>query len=310
MSNIPPKTSSRLERLNSLLNTVDASLASGNQDTLVDNIIDNGGRIRLDVVSQKDSGNNSSSQKNGQAEDKGICERKPVIFKKCHVPPPTIDASEEDFEMTPQDAKRLQHDLTEAANRDANRAFVFKSYVHGKNKQLKMNAYSHCVVRFELNSDYVLQLCFLSNEKSKVVYDEFHSLLKNPQSKFDLSLVITSVIERSTIKDLIDVDIAPASTLRFKNKNFTFNSDDIMSHFKSDLVSLVSDEEATNICNNWLKCNSIFTPFAPTINPRPSAGMSVGSKEQVSSNNSRGNTQSSNNQSVTGRFLKFLGKKK
>ncbi|CEF64303.1 Hypothetical protein SRAE_1000255800 [Strongyloides ratti] len=310
MSNISNSGSSRLDKLNSLLNSVDASLASGQNDLLVENIMDSTGKIRLDTDLEKKTNDDSSrlqKLRDEELNNKGTCERRPVIFKKKHIPPVDIDASEVDFEMTSQDAKRFQMELTEAANKDANRAFVFKSYVSGKNKTLKLNAYAHTVVRFELNSDYVLQLCFLSKEKSNVVYDEFKSLLKDPQSKFDLSLVITSVIERSATKDLIDVDIAPASTLRLKHKNFTFTNN-IMTHFKEDLVSLVSDEEATNICNDWLKGNTIFTPFAPTINPRPSGPINIGNREQASSGSSRPSTQS-NNKSVTGRFLKFLGKK-
>uniref|UniRef100_A0A0K0EQT7 DHHA2 domain-containing protein n=1 Tax=Strongyloides stercoralis TaxID=6248 RepID=A0A0K0EQT7_STRER len=311
MSNNSLPASSRLDRLNSLLNTVDASLASGQQDMLVENIMDTTGKIRIDVDLQKKSDNDDSSilqkKKMEEMNDKKPLDRKPVIFKKRPNAPMNAEACESDFVMTSQDAKRFQMELTEAANKDANRALVPKSYVSGKNKAMKMDAYAHSIMRFELNSDYVLQLCFLSKEKSSVVYDEFKSLLKNPQLKFDLSLLITSVIERSTTKDLIDVDIAPASTLRLKNKNFTFTND-IMSHFKNDLVSLVSDEEATNICNNWLKENTVFTPFAPTINSRPSGGASLGSREQVSSGSSRPNTKS-NNKSVTSRFLKFLGKK-
>uniref|UniRef100_A0A0N4Z0L6 TUG-UBL1 domain-containing protein n=1 Tax=Parastrongyloides trichosuri TaxID=131310 RepID=A0A0N4Z0L6_PARTI len=297
--------SARLDRLNSLLNTVETSLASNNMDMLVEDIMTENGRIRSDMVPSirkyEDPNilpTNIINQVKEQLKVDETCDRKAVIFKKTSHVPMDIDVSEQDFEMTTQEAKRLQKELSDAVNKESNRAMVPKSYVANKNKALKMSSYKHTVIRFELTSEYVLQMCFLSKEKSKEIYESFTSLLKNNSVKYDLSQIVNTIIERSSTKDLIDVDVSPTSTLRFRNKNFSFTSD-IMSHFNSELVSLVSDETATEICNDWLKENTIFTPFNPTVNPESVTALNVSRKEQTSLDNNSG----------TGRLLKFFGKK-
>uniref|UniRef100_A0A0N4Z4K8 Transcription initiation factor TFIID subunit 12 n=1 Tax=Parastrongyloides trichosuri TaxID=131310 RepID=A0A0N4Z4K8_PARTI len=193
------------------------------------------------------------------------CDRQAVIFKKKPINQANNEIKNEELKANIREVRKRQKELTEAVMKEENRGFVPKSVVEKRNKQLKMESYRHTVIRFELNAEYILQLCFLSSEKAICIYKELASLLKLPSPEFDLSLQMNSIIEKSSTKDLIDVDVAPTSVLRLKNKNFII-AKNILSYFDKDLVSLVSNEEANKICNDWLKSNTIYTPFDPSGN--------------------------------------------
>ncbi|ULT89667.1 hypothetical protein L3Y34_008229 [Caenorhabditis briggsae] len=250
----------RLEELNRLLERTNNSLESSSHESRMDamvNALADGGRITLAEVRTR--ADIAMEQEQEVAEVFGdSCDRQAVIFKKgSKVQAEEPMETEEFFEVGLDDVRNMQKDLRKAVRDQTQASFVSKDYLVKKNRQLKIDAYKHTVVRVNVG-EHILQACFNTNEQSYKL-DVF---LKSVFKISDWKLMFTNMkVVTSEVKNFVDLELAPKSTLIATFGGQTVNAADVVQN-----VSEVRQEEADRIASQWLSINKTFIPFNSTVN--------------------------------------------
>ncbi|CAI2354410.1 unnamed protein product [Caenorhabditis sp. 36 PRJEB53466] len=237
-----PGNTMRIEELNRLLERVDSSLnPSGAEESRMDamvNALADGGRISLAQV---------------QARADVVMEQE----KKARMQTEEPMETEEFYEVNMEDVRNMQKDLRKTVREQTQASFVSKAYLIQKNRQLKMEAYKHTVIRIKVG-EHVLQACFDSSERSSNL-DVF---LKTVFKQSGYKLLFTNMkVETSESKNFVDLELAPKSTLIASFGGHSVNAADVLHN-----VSEVNQEEADSISTDWLAANKQFIPFNSTTN--------------------------------------------
>uniref|UniRef100_A0A1I7T5X2 TUG-UBL1 domain-containing protein n=1 Tax=Caenorhabditis tropicalis TaxID=1561998 RepID=A0A1I7T5X2_9PELO len=254
-----PQSTMRLEDLNCLLERVDNSLASSIEartDAMV-SALANGGRISIAEVRQRADA--------ALEEEKEVvevfadpCDRQAVVFKKkANVQIDEPMETDEFFEVGVEDIRNMQKDLRKAVRDQTQASFVSKEYLHKKNRQLKMEAYEHTVIRINVG-EHILQACFNSAERSTNLDVFLKSVFTNPGWK--LMFAGQKVVANES-KNFVDLDLAPKSTLVASFGGQPVNVAEVLQG-----VTEVKAENASSISSNWLSTNKTFIPFNSTVN--------------------------------------------
>ncbi|CAO4379744.1 unnamed protein product [Caenorhabditis nigoni] len=224
-------------------------------DAMVNALAD-GGRITLAEVRTR--ADIAMEQEQELAEIFGeACGRQTVIFKKgAKVQVEEPMETEEFFEVGLDDVRNMQKDLRKAVRDQTLASFVSKDYLVKKNRQLKMDAYKHNLVRVNVG-EHILQACFNTNEQSSNL-DVFS---KSVFKRSDWKLMFTNMkVVTSENKNFVDLELAPKSTLIATFGGQTVNATDVVQN-----VSEVTQEEADRIASLWLSINKTFIPFNSTV---------------------------------------------
>ncbi|ETN75523.1 hypothetical protein NECAME_03713 [Necator americanus] len=166
------------------------------------------------------------------------------------------ELSDEFFEIGLDDLKSLQKELHEEVQVHTQRALLPKKYVIEKNRENKLKAYCHTVIRVPVGTEQIIQAQFLSAEPVSHLYDWVRSI-SSRNVVYSLHLAPNEKIEESESKNFVDVGIAPKSTVFVKCKGSNTNFESLIC---SDLMKCTK-EEADKLSADWLSHNSKFVPF-------------------------------------------------
>uniref|UniRef100_A0A8R1HIR3 TUG-UBL1 domain-containing protein n=1 Tax=Caenorhabditis japonica TaxID=281687 RepID=A0A8R1HIR3_CAEJA len=275
-----PQNAMRLEELNRLLERVDNSLSptanaiESRMDAMVNALAD-GGRISLAQV--KARADEAIEQEKEPVEVfADPCDRQAVVFKKILRAATQNEEpmeTEEFFEVGIEDVRNMQKDLRKAVRDQTRASFVSKAFIAKKNRQLKMEAYIHTVIRINVG-EHVLQICFNTAEQSSNL-DDF---LKTVFTRSGWKLMFTNMkVNTSETTNFVDVELAPKSTLMASFGGHNVNAADVLQN-----VTEVTPGEADMISRNWLAENKQFIPFNSTVDEdrkqkRPQIGATTSS---------------------------------
>ena len=171
--------------------------------------------------------------------------------------PSTAEEEGENFyQVTARDVMAMQKDLTEKMNRHL--VLLPKNFVAEKDRELKLQAWKHTVVRFKLLDKWVLQAQFASEEKVGKMHEFIREILG--RSDFELRLVRWKFGANDN-RTFIEAEIAPKSMILV-----TFSEDIAPEELEPILESspakkCASEEEADKLFAEWLSVNSVFRPY-------------------------------------------------
>ncbi|CAJ0589722.1 unnamed protein product [Cylicocyclus nassatus] len=252
----------RLSNLNRLLHQVDTSLTtpSFQQSERITNILADQGRVplsRLAVEAMEEDTTNAIPA----ASSVPPCDRQSVIFFR-EVEPDQVDSqlTEEFFEVGIDDLKSRQKELHEEVQMLTQRALVPKVYISRKNREAKLDAYRHTVIRIPIGQERLIQANFNSGEPVSRLYEWVRSVLSR-NVPFSLHLVLNEPVEDTDAKNFVDMDLAPKSTVFLKLKDSKINIDTLI----SQRLLECTNEEANKLSADWLSVNTIFTPFVGVV---------------------------------------------
>uniref|UniRef100_A0A914UZK4 TUG ubiquitin-like domain-containing protein n=1 Tax=Plectus sambesii TaxID=2011161 RepID=A0A914UZK4_9BILA len=310
--------SSRLSRLQSLLNQVTNSIESNTADFLPDNFLTNRGTIDLSAF-QRDSPHAAPSDsyppsefanfkfpdkvESSDAPDKKneklrvipSCDRQAVVFIPCEreqrneaAAANSDEVPDEFFDVTTNDLRTMQRSLAEEIKTMSQRAFVPKSFVEAKDAERKRTAWKHTVVRFLLPDKRTMQACFLSLEPGELSSRLGFAREIPPSRKRGYPVSVPpNVRVANEEKTLIEAALAPTVTLVVKLQTDRTLDDD----FLSDNVSKVDASQAEVVGKEWLGANERFVPYRPSVPEElltaanASRRMDYGSEDASSSGN-------------------------
>ncbi|KHJ75623.1 hypothetical protein OESDEN_24761 [Oesophagostomum dentatum] len=161
------------------------------------------------------------------------------------------------------------------------RMLVPKMYVNKKNREAKLSAYCHTVIRIPIGPERLVQALFKSAEPVSRLYEWVRSILSR-DIPFSLHLVLNENIENTDMKNFVDCDMAPKSTVYLKFKG-GIGSESLTC---KNLLEC-THEEANKLSADWLSSNSEFVPFAGIIaeadrnGKRPASNVHAPSSEFV-----------------------------
>ncbi|CAI4222547.1 unnamed protein product [Auanema sp. JU1783] len=255
----------RITVLRGLIQQIDNSLGIGGSSDIVELLAENG-RMSVSQIASASSAMQTSESTEQTFVDP--CDRVPIYFDKSKVEQSTNEEDEsmevetdEFFDVSVSDVKRRQRELREEVQNQSQRALVPKSFVDKKNKELKLIAYKHTVVRYVLGN-YVVQANFLSAEPVIRLFTFFQSLLST-KCKFNLNFALNDPVEQSETKNLVEANVAPKATIYVK-----FKSDvSIEQTLAFNTIRAVCTSEADSIGGEWLSANSIYQPFKGALLP-------------------------------------------
>lgn len=136
-------------------------------------------------------------------------------------------------------------------------SFLSKTYLMKKNRQLKMEAYEHTVLRINVG-EHVLQACFNTNERSS----NLQTFLDSVFTRTGWKLLFTNMkVNTCETKNLVDLELAPKSTLLASFGGHSVNAAEVLHN-----VIEVTPDTADAISASWLAVNKPFIPFNSTTN--------------------------------------------
>ncbi|MFH4981943.1 hypothetical protein AB6A40_008652 [Gnathostoma spinigerum] len=149
------------------------------------------------------------------------CDRNAVIFSNEKISDESNlltakEVSDEFFEPSVADLRNHQSHLTEQARLANTRALVSKKFIDEKNRQLKVEAYRHSVIRFHLPDSRIIQALFLSLEPVSQLFDFVASILLDSPKIFCLRLVLNQKIDRDETRTLLDAGLSPRSAVSIR----------------------------------------------------------------------------------------------
>ncbi|KAI6230687.1 TUG-UBL1 domain-containing protein [Aphelenchoides fujianensis] len=282
----PAAPPDRLSRLQGLLDTVSSSLESGLPDALVDRLIDDQGRLRLDggangaVAAPNEQANEFAdfkfpavpvatvgqlldADRNAAAARAAPSDRRLVLFERT---PEAVaeEALEEDFfEVTINDAKRHQQELAEKSRELSQQALLPRAFVEARNKERKLECYRNAVVRFRFSDRLFVQALFYSAEPVDRLFDLVASLLKAPAPPFELNVLLNEKLKRDASRDFVDAGLAPTATINVQLKGAQATK----AMLNAERVHACSPDEADSISAEWLSANTPFKRETFTVAP-------------------------------------------
>ncbi|CAD5231910.1 unnamed protein product [Bursaphelenchus xylophilus] len=270
VASIPTASSetSRLNQLQSVLSTLSDSLSEGRVDDLADRLLTDTGRITLNPpppqplefinfkfpdkpVATVGDLLKLEKERGCVEEEVEIPERHALVFS----PEPRdvdMEVDESFFDLTVEDAKRLQKELREEVRRSNQQSLLPASFIENRNKQKKKNAYKNTVIRIKLAEKIIIQARFTSTEPVQNLFKFVNQVIR--WNEFELIAVLK--IDKESKRDLIDEGLAPKSTLTVQWKGVKFTEDLI----NYDVLSRVSESEADSDVHEWLSANSNYSP--------------------------------------------------
>ncbi|KAK6010751.1 hypothetical protein OSTOST_24183, partial [Ostertagia ostertagi] len=152
------------------------------------------------------------------------------------------------------------------------RALVPTQYVKEKNRERKLAAYRHTVIRIPVGNDRLIQAQFQSAEPVSRLFEWIRSIISR-DVPFSLKLALVYKIEESTSKNFVDADLAPKSTvvIRFKDSvifgTYLFETSVNVTEtiLLRDSFRECTQDEADKLCSTWLSENTIFKPYTAII---------------------------------------------
>ncbi|KIH47421.1 hypothetical protein ANCDUO_22519 [Ancylostoma duodenale] len=270
-------SSDRLASLNRLLQQVDTSLISSHeqQSDRITNILADGGRVPLSRIAAEAVPMEEEDVSTAVSSLSSVapCDRQTVIFhrhqrllRSAEAGADETELSEEFFDIGLEDLRSRQKELHDEVRMHTQRMLIPKVYENRRNREAKLNAYRHTVVRIPVGKERIIQGQFYSGEPVSRLYQWVRSLLSRNVS-FSLNFVLNEKIEETDMKNFVDLDIAPKSTLYLKFKDGNVNVESIFDIRISIDGSLMqcTQEEANKLSADWLSQNSTFVPFTGVI---------------------------------------------
>ncbi|GMR58955.1 hypothetical protein PMAYCL1PPCAC_29150, partial [Pristionchus mayeri] len=251
-----PVRSARIEALEALLQNVNEELSSRSSSSAIVDTVAEVGRIPVTSVNHILSAGRIESEENTEPLPDG-CERKTMVFKREE----KTDRSEEElgdefFELTVDDLKKMQKEHRDVVRNQTQRALLPRSTLEERNKERKLSAWKHVVIRFKLPSEVFIQGCFLPHEPASHLHEFLSTVIDGP---FTLRFV-TCKIANDEKKSLVAMDLAPKATI-------TVSCGEVS--IKDDGARHVTPEEAEESSREWLSLNSSYVPYAPTVDAEP-----------------------------------------
>ncbi|RCN37558.1 hypothetical protein ANCCAN_16523 [Ancylostoma caninum] len=247
-----PVSTDRLASLNRLLQQVDTSLISSHeqQNDRITNILADGGRVPLSRIAAEavPMEEDDVSTAVSPISSVGPCDRQTVIFHRqsAEAGADEIELSEEFFDIGLEDLRSRQKELHDEVRMHTQRMLIPKIYENRRNREAKLNAYRHTVVRIPVGKERIIQGQFYSGEPVSRLYQWVRNLLSR-NVPFSLNFVLNEKIEETDMKNFVDLDIAPNSTLYLKFKD---GSVDVESIFDGSLMQC-TQEEANKLSADW-----------------------------------------------------------
>ncbi|KAK6061354.1 hypothetical protein COOONC_00982, partial [Cooperia oncophora] len=143
---------------------------------------------------------------------------------------------------------------------NSQRALVPTQFVKEKNRERKLVAYRHTVIRIPVGSERMIQAQFRSAEPTIRLFEWIRTVLSR-KVPFSIKLALVGTIEESNSKNFVDVDLAPKSTVLVKFKD----SVTLESILLEDSLQECTQDEADSLSSKWLSENSIFKPYTPLV---------------------------------------------
>ncbi|KAI6221027.1 TUG-UBL1 domain-containing protein [Aphelenchoides fujianensis] len=300
----PPAPTDRLSRLQGLLDTVSSSLESGMPDALVDRLIDDQGRLRLDggangataaveppnefadfkfpAVPVATVGQLLDAERNAAAARPAPSDRRLVLFERT---PEAVaeEALEEDFfEVTINDAKRHQQELAEKSRELSQQALLPRAFVEARNKERKLECYRNAVVRFRFSDRLFVQALFYSAEPVDRLFDLAASLLKAPAPSFELNVLLNEKLKRDDGRDFVDAGLAPTATINVQLKGAQATKELL----NAERVHACSVDDADAFSAEWLSANTPFKRETFTLAPEAETQLKKRNREDYPSSSS------------------------
>ncbi|KAF8383195.1 asps-1 [Pristionchus pacificus] len=253
---VSPVRSARIEALEALLQNVNQDLNSGSGSSAIVDTVAEVGRIPVRSVNDILSAGRMETEKISEPLTER-CERRAVFFKR----EDQSERSEEElgdefFELTVDDLKNIQRGHREVVRGQTQRALLPRSTLEERNKERKLSAWKHVVIRFKLANEVIIQGCFLPHEPASHLHEFLSSII---DGSFVLRFV-TSKIANEEKKSLLALDLAPKATIVVSCGEVSINE---------EMAKQVSAEEAEENSRDWLSANSSYVPYAPTVDPEP-----------------------------------------
>ncbi|VDO83424.1 unnamed protein product [Haemonchus placei] len=191
------------------------------------------------------------------------CERQPVVFQrrmKFEWNDMEAGLSDDFFEVSVDDVKARQKELREEVRLSTQRALISAQYVKQKNRERKLTAYRHTVIRIPLCNERMIQAQFLSAEPVARLFEWIRSIISR-NIPFSIKLALIYNIEESTSMNFVDAELAPKSTVvvRFRD-SMSFES-----LLLKDKLQECTQDEADRLSTIWLSVNSMFKPYTAVV---------------------------------------------
>uniref|UniRef100_A0A7I4YQS0 Protein B0024.10 n=2 Tax=Haemonchus contortus TaxID=6289 RepID=A0A7I4YQS0_HAECO len=267
MSSSPSVPDNRLSNLSRLLQQVDTSLSrpQSEHDRLTD-ILAQEGRVPLSRIAIEATRSEESEEAppvSSPASSTPPCERQPVVFQrrmKFEWNDMEAGLSDDFFEVSVDDVKARQKELREEVRLSTQRALISTQYVKQKNRERKLTAYRHTVIRIPLGNERMIQAQFLSAEPVARLFEWIRSIISR-DIPFSIKLALIYNIEESQSMNFVDAELAPKSTVvvRFRD-SMSFES-----LLLKDKLQECSQDEADRLSSIWLSVNSMFKPYTAVI---------------------------------------------
>uniref|UniRef100_W6NEK6 Protein B0024.10 n=1 Tax=Haemonchus contortus TaxID=6289 RepID=W6NEK6_HAECO len=267
MSSSPSVPDDRLSNLSRLLQQVDTSLSrpQSEHDRLTD-ILAQEGRVplsRIAIEATRAEESEEAPPVASPASSTPPCERQPVVFQrrmKFEWNDMEAGLSDDFFEVSVDDVKARQKELREEVRLSTQRALISTQYVKQKNRERKLTAYRHTVIRIPLGYERMIQAQFLSAEPVARLFEWIRSITSR-NIPFSIKLALIYNIEESQSMNFVDAELAPKSTVvvRFRD-SMSFES-----LLLKDKLQECSQDEADRLSSIWLSANSMFKPYTAVI---------------------------------------------
>ncbi|GMS80010.1 hypothetical protein PENTCL1PPCAC_2185, partial [Pristionchus entomophagus] len=253
---VSPVRSARIEALEALLHNVNQDLSSRSGSSAIVDTVAEVGRIPVASVNDILSAGRMETEENKEPLPER-CERRAVYFKREE----QSDKSEEElgdefFELTVDDIKNIQKGYKEVVRNQTQRALLPRSTLEERNKERKLTAWKHVIIRFRLPNEVVIQGSFLPHEPACHLHEFLSSMMNG---SFSLRF-INCKIEKGEKKTLVAMDLAPKATIVVSCGEVSINE---------ETARKVSPDEAEDNSREWLSANSSYVPYAPTVSAEP-----------------------------------------
>lgn len=148
--------------------------------------------------------------------------------------------------------------------RSNQRAFVPKKFIDEQNRKRKIISYKNTVIRFLLPENKTIQANFYSQESAESIYNFMDSILTTSDVKYELAFFLKEKVPKDCYKNLIDAGIAPKSNIIVNFKPQVSN-EELEGLFNKKMIKITNMEEGDITSKDWLKVNTKFESYNPTI---------------------------------------------
>lgn len=264
-SNAPhPNSDDRLNNLNRLLQQVDTSLNAPRQGyDRITNLLAESGRVPLSRIAVEATAMEEENIVTAVSPAFAApCERQPVVFRRQADVKDNVEENITDdfFDVGVEDLKARQRDLREEVRTNVQRALVPTQYVKEKNRERKMAAYCHTVIRLPLGNGRMIQAQFRSAEPVSRLFEWIRSVVARPVS-FSLKFPLNHKLEESEVRNFVDADLAPKSTVLIK----FMDSSSFESNLREGMFQECTHDEADRLSSEWLSPNTVFKPYTAVV---------------------------------------------